>query len=108
MVDARVHHDPIEPRGQLRVVAKAIERSIDLDEHVLRDVLRIVMVAGKLVGQPVDHPPMPLHERMESGTVAGRGAKYEVRISRRVQAAVHCQEYDANGVRTVDRGRGSG
>ena len=47
---------------------------------------------------------MPLDERMESGPVAGRGASYEVRISRRAIAAVHCQEYDANWVETVDRG----
>ena len=52
------------------------------------------MVAGKLVGHPVDHRAMPLHEHMERGLVAGRGAKYEVRISRRAKTAVHCQEYD--------------
>jgi len=41
---------------------------------------------------------MPLHERLESGAIAGGGAKYEIRIGRRAQAAVHCQEYDANGL----------
>ena len=63
-------------------MAKAVERSVDLDEHVLRDVFRVVVVAGELIGDPVDHRAVALHERMERGAVAGGRAGYEVRIGR--------------------------
>ena len=46
---------------------------------------------------------MPLHEGMERGTVTGRRAGYEVRIRRRTEAAVHCQEYDVRAATKVDR-----
>jgi len=38
---------------------------------------------------------MPLHERMKRRAVAGRRAGYEVRVCRRTDADVHCQNYDA-------------
>ena len=103
VVDAGVHDDPVQPRSQLRVVAKAVERSIDLDEHVLRNVLGIVMVAGELIRESIHQRAMPLDERMERSAVTGRRAGYEVRIGRRAEAAVHCQEYDVERRRTVDR-----
>jgi hypothetical protein len=66
-----------------------------------------VVVAGKLVGDPIDHGAMPLDERMEGGTIAGRRAGHEVRICRRLGAAAHCQQYDVSAERLVDRiGRG--
>ncbi len=37
---------------------------------------------------------MPLDEGMERGAIAGRRAGYEIRIRRRTETAVHCQEYD--------------
>jgi hypothetical protein len=46
---------------------------------------------------------MALHERMERGAVAGRRAGHEIRIRRRTETAVHCQEYDVEAVRLVDR-----
>jgi hypothetical protein len=46
---------------------------------------------------------MPLHEGMERGAVTGRRAGYEVRIHRRTETAVHCQEYDENAATSVDR-----
>ena len=47
---------------------------------------------------------MALHERMERRAVAGRRAGHEVRISRRTETDVHCQEYDGRGPLKVDRG----
>jgi hypothetical protein len=40
---------------------------------------------------------------MERGAVAGRRAGHEIRIRRRTETAVHCQEYDVEAVRLVDR-----
>ena len=103
MVDAGVHDDPVEPRCHLRIVPESIERAIDLDEDVLGDVLGVVMIAGELVGHPIHHGAMPLHQRMERGRVAGRRAGHEIRIRRRAEAAVHCQRYDGHTVVRVDR-----
>src|SRR5207245_3194667 len=49
------------------------------------------------------HGAMPLDERMKCGAVAGRRAGYEVRIRRRTETAVHCQEYDVKRCAMVDR-----
>src|SRR5262249_14873956 len=103
VVDARVHHDAVEPRRHLGVVAEPVERPVDLDEHVLRDVFRVVVVAGELVCQPVHHRPMALHERPKRRAVAGRRAGDQVRIHRRTKADVHCHEYDVAAVVTVDQ-----
>jgi hypothetical protein len=46
---------------------------------------------------------MTLHERMERRAVAGRRAGHEVRISRRTETDVHCQDYDGGAVTSVDR-----
>ena len=94
VVDARVHDDPVQPRRQLRVVAEPVERAVDLDEDVLRDVLGIVVVAGELVGQPIHHRAMPLDERMKRGAspAAARATRSESAVV--TEAAVHCQEYD--------------
>jgi len=77
VIDASVHHDPIQPRGQLRVVPEAIKRTEHLDEHVLGDIFGVVVVPGELVGETIDHRPVPLNERMERRAVAGRRAGCE-------------------------------
>jgi hypothetical protein len=46
---------------------------------------------------------MPLDERMKRSAVTGRRAGYEVRIRRRTETAVHCQEYDEETRLSVDR-----
>ena len=46
---------------------------------------------------------MPLDEGMERDAIAGRRAGYEIRICRRTETAVHCQEYDVELAETVDR-----
>src|SRR5262245_22623272 len=63
------------------------------------------MVTGELIGKPVDHRPVALHERMERGAVASRRAGYEVGICRRTVTDVHCQEYDVKRAAAVDRRR---
>jgi hypothetical protein len=40
---------------------------------------------------------MSLDERMERSAVTGRRAGYEIRIRRRTETTVHCQEYDVGG-----------
>jgi hypothetical protein len=40
---------------------------------------------------------------MERGAVAGRRAGHEIRIRRRTETAVHCQEYDVRTLLAVDR-----
>jgi hypothetical protein len=103
MVDAGIHHDPIEPGGELGIVAKPVKRPEYLDEHVLCNVFGVVMIAGKLKGDAIHHRTMPLDERMESGSIAGRRAGHEVRICRRTRAGGHCQGYDVRAELTVDR-----
>ena len=81
VVDAGVHDDPVHPRGQLRVLPEPVERAIDLDEDFLRDVFRIVVVAGELIGDAIHHRSMPLDERLKRGCVAARRAGNQVGIS---------------------------
>ena len=80
MIDAGVHDDAVEPGGELRILAKPVERTIDLDEDFLRDVLGVVVVAGELIGDPIHHRSVPLDERLKGGRVAARRAGNQVRI----------------------------
>ena len=70
VVDARVHHDPVEPRGHLGVVAEPVQRSIDLEEHVLGDVFGIVVVAE---GAKPRDGELALLERRKVGQVERLG-----------------------------------
>jgi hypothetical protein len=82
MIDTSVHHNSIHPGRQLGILSETIERSIDLDEHVLRDVLGVVMVTGKLVRNPVHHRTVALDEHLEGRHVASSRAGDKVRIWR--------------------------
>ena len=74
VIDAGIHGDAIQPGGELRVLAEAVEGTVNLDEHFLRNVLRIVVIARELIGDPVDHGAVLFHERLKGGRVAARGA----------------------------------
>jgi hypothetical protein len=80
MVDAGVHHDPVQPRAQLGLLAESLQRAVDLDKHFLRNVFRVVMVARELEGDAVHHRTMTLDERLEGGGVASRRPRDQVRI----------------------------
>ena len=103
MIDTCIHDYSVQPRRELRVVAKTVEGSIDLDEDVLGNVFGVVMIAGELVRHPIHHRAMALDERAKCGRIAAGRAGNEVRICRRAEAAVHCQRYDDHWSLPVDR-----
>ena len=81
VIDAGIHDDTVQPGRELGVLAKAIQRPVDLEEDLLGDVLGVVVVAGKLVGHPIDHGPMPLDEHLKGGRVTARRAGNQVRVN---------------------------
>jgi hypothetical protein len=81
MIDTRVHDDAVQPGAQLGIVAECAERAVHLDEHVLRDILGIVVISGELQGDSVHHGTMTLDERLKGKGVAARRADYQIRIS---------------------------
>ena len=113
VVDAGVHDDPVHPRGQLRVLPEPVERPVDLDEHLLRDVLGVVMVAGELVRHAVHHRSMPLDERLEGGSsrppaareIRSESADITLDSLARTRGSSPCHAYDAAAGRKVDRTR---
>ncbi len=80
VIDARVHDDSIDPGGQLRILTEAFERPVDLDEHLLRDVLGVVMIAGELIRHAIHHRPMALDQQVEGGGVSRSRLGDQVRI----------------------------
>jgi hypothetical protein len=87
VIDAGIRDDTVEPGRELGVLAKAIQRPVDLEEDLLGDVLGVVVVPGELIGHPVDHGPMPLDERLKGGRVAPpRETRSESAIQRRVES----------------------
>ena len=98
MIDAGIHDDTVEPGRELGVLPKAVERSVDLEEDLLGDVLGVVVVAGELVGDAIDHGPMLLDERLKGGRVAARRAGNQVRVSH----SAPCRMYDGARGHTVD------
>ena len=81
MIDTGVHGNPVDPRRELGVLPEARQRPVDFDEHILGDVLRVVVVAGELVGHAVDHRSMLLDEHPESGRVAARRTRDQFRVN---------------------------
>ena len=58
----------------MRVLAEASERSKHLEEHLLSDVVGVVVVAGILEGDAIHHRPVTLDQRPEGRPIAGGGA----------------------------------
>ena len=82
IIDTCIHDDSIHPRGQLGVMPEPVERPVDFDEHLLRDVLGVVMVSRKLIRDPIHHRAVTLDQRLEGGRVAAGSAGDQVRIGR--------------------------
>ena len=100
VVDAGVHRDPVQPGGELRVLAEAGERTKDLEKHILRNVVSVVMVAAVLERDAIHHRPMTLDQRPEGRSVAGGGAWNQGSViihqaePLRGRIPRHCQLYD--------------
>src|SRR5262245_37376341 len=82
VVDTGVHDDSIEPRSELSVLPESVKRPEDFDEHVLGDVLGVMMIARKLIGHAVHHRAVTLDKHLKGGRVPPCRAGDEVRISR--------------------------
>src|SRR3954462_7621678 len=70
VIDAGVHHDPVQPRAQLGVVAEAVERPVHFDEPFRRDALGVLVMAGELIRDAVHHRSMLLDETLERRRIA--------------------------------------
>ena len=66
---AEIHGDPVEPRRELGVAAEGADGLEDLDEDVLRQVLRFLLVADHAREQAHDAAFVALHELVEGALV---------------------------------------
>ena len=69
-VFAEVDRDSVDPRRELRLPAERADRLEDLDEDLLREVLRLGPVAEHPQDEREDAPLVGPHERVERSLVA--------------------------------------
>ena len=65
MVDAEVRHDSIQPGVEARVALELADVSMDLDEALLHDVERVLLIAEESESDRVDFALIALHQDFE-------------------------------------------
>jgi len=65
MIQRTIHQDAVEPRAQVGASLELLETEIRVQQTVLHDILRILLVAGQTKGEVVQISPMTLDERQE-------------------------------------------
>jgi len=74
VIDAQVAAHADEPCLEVRAAIEGIERLIQLEEDVLREVLRLIVTADELVRDIEDLPPVHPYDRFPRCLVAGQTA----------------------------------
>jgi hypothetical protein len=68
---------PVQPRPKLRLTSKIAQASMDLDEHLLDDVVQVRTRAEHPIDETSDILSVPLIEGTKRGRVAGCGTPNE-------------------------------
>lgn len=103
MIESAVHDDPIEPGAKVGAPFEAIEVEKRIQETVLDDVLRILLVAGQPKGEVVHIGPVTLDQRQEDVHIA---VVHPCWIRRRHRAVVNERSTAAGSRRESTRLRG--
>jgi BirA family transcriptional regulator, biotin operon repressor / biotin---[acetyl-CoA-carboxylase] ligase len=80
-VAARVYHQPVQPRRELRLATELAQSRAELDERFLRSVPRLLQIFEELGGKPVDPGRVALDQRIECPGVAARRLAHELGIA---------------------------
>ncbi len=81
-VAARVHHQPVQPRRELRLPPELAQLGAELDERFLRGIPSLLQVSEELRGKPVDPGRVALDERVQRARVAARRSPHELSVAR--------------------------
>src|SRR5574337_2135218 len=83
MVEAQVHDDPVQPRGQAGATIKPTQISIHLYKGLLRHVARILRIPGHPISQIVHLPLAPPDQFIERRPIALQESidQFEIRLA---------------------------
>ena len=70
MIETQIGHDPVNPRVEGTLEAKAADVLVGLEEGVLIDVLGVVLGPGEMKSQPQHRLIVVTHEFLEGGAVS--------------------------------------
>ena len=76
-VQARVHRDPVQPGGERAVPAEAADGTIRLQERVLRQVARVLVVADETVAELIDRAAMAFDDHIEGLATTGQERRHQ-------------------------------
>src|SRR5262245_28350720 len=62
--------DAIQPRRNRRLAAKVLETAVRAQEHVLREIARVLVVGDEAIAQLVDRTAVPLDDQIEGACPA--------------------------------------
>src|SRR3990172_8077023 len=82
VVDAIVAGDAGEPGGKIGVPMELVQAAEDLEEDLLRQVLRLIVLAGELVGDVEHPPPEALDHLLPGRIVLPQASLDELRVGR--------------------------
>ena len=71
-IQADVDADPVQPRGERRLPAELPQPAVRAEEHVLRQVAGVFVVADEAVAQLIHRAAMPLDDQVERAGPAGQ------------------------------------
>src|SRR5688500_7194377 len=72
VIDAEVPADADQPRLEIRAAIERLQRLENLDEDVLREIFRLVMLADELVGEVVHLAPVLPDDQVPGLLIAGK------------------------------------
>jgi hypothetical protein len=70
MIQRTVHEDAIEPGAKVGSFFELLKMQIRVEQTILHDILRILLIAGDAEGEVVQVSPMTLDERQEHLQIA--------------------------------------
>jgi BirA family transcriptional regulator, biotin operon repressor / biotin---[acetyl-CoA-carboxylase] ligase len=104
-VPAGVDHEPMKPRGELRLAAELAQARAELDERLLGRVPCLLEIAHELRGDPLDARGVALDERVERASVAVSRLRDQIHVA---QLPVRLREQGQRLLVGLTHGRGDG
>ena len=88
-VGAEIPGDPVQPGGELRLSLEAIQAPIHPEEHLLRDVLRVLAAADEAQRHAVHRVLVAAHELAEHSGLAASHAADDLLIGHLLDCYLH-------------------
>src|SRR5215468_3581695 len=79
-IETDVDADSVQPRRQRRSTAKIAKPAKGPQEHILRQLAGVLVVADETVAEPVDRALVPLDDHIERPWPAAQTGFYERRL----------------------------